>query len=179
MNEVFLQSQETLTIRAIETQDDAALETLVISVLTEFGCVGPGYASADPELKALSAVYTVSPGETIDRGYWVIADEQNRTVLGGGGFARLKGTVEAEGICELQKVYFHPKLRGQGFGRKIIELCIQEATKAGYQTIYLETTPQMKSAVGLYEKLGFNFLPSYLGDTGHRSCTVFMSRSLG
>lgn len=179
MNEVYSPSPENLTIRAIEAQDDAALETLVISVLTEFGCVGPGYASDDPELKALSEAYTVVPGETNDRGYWVILDEQDGTILGGSGFSRLKGTREKEGICELQKVYFRSQLRGLGFGRKIIELCIQEATQAGYHTIYLETMPQMKSAVGLYEKLGFKFLPTYLGDTGHRSCTVFMSRALG
>jgi putative acetyltransferase len=181
MNEVTLQTPlpQQFTIRPIAMQDDASLGMLVISVLNEFGCVGPGYASSDPELKALSSVYTVSPGEPIDRGYWVIVDEPSQQILGGAGFSRLKGTSDAEGICELQKVYFHPKLRGLGFGRKIIERCIQEATQGGYSTMYLESVPQMESAVGLYEKLGFQFLPNYLGDTGHRSCTVFMSRPLG
>lgn len=180
MNEVSppTQTQQTFTIRSVAAQDDAQLEALIISVLIEFGCVGPGYASGDPELISLSSVYTVAPGETYDRDYWVVVDELTQEVLGGAGFSRLKGTTEAEGICELQKVYFHPKLRGLGFGRKLVDRCIQEATKAGYRTMYLESVPQMESAIGMYEKFGFQFLPTYLGDTGHRSCTVFMSRPL-
>ena len=75
----------------------------------------------------------------------------------------VKGTTETEGICELQKVYFRPSLRGLGFGRKILERCIQEAAMAGYRLMYLESVPQMSNAVGIYEKLGFQHLSTRRG----------------
>jgi len=167
-----------LLIRPIAPQDDATLEKLVIDVLTEFGCVGPGYASADPEIKSLSTMYLSSDAHKRDRGYWVVADGKNHQVYGGAGFSRLKGTTESDGICELQKVYFDPKLRGLGFGRKILERCVQEAKQAGYRMMYLESTPQMKNALDIYAKFGFQYLPAPLGNTGHHSCSVFMSLDL-
>jgi len=171
-------SPANFVIRSIAPEDDAALENLVKSTLTEFGCVGPGFASSDPELKSLSGVYGFDESSLTDRGYWVVVDEHTQEALGGSGFSRLKGTTEADGICELQKVYFSPKLRGLGFGRKIVELCIREAARAGYRQMYLETMPQMSSAVGMYEKFGFRYVPGPLGNTGHSSCTVFMTLDL-
>ena len=169
---------DRLLIRPIAPQDDAALEKLVIDVLTEFGCVGPGYASEDPEIKSLSTLYRSAESSKMDRGYWVVADGDSQQVYGGGGFARLKGTTEMDGICELQKYYFAHHLRGLGFGRKILELCIREAKQAGYREMYLESTPQMKKALGIYEKFGFHYLPGPMGNTGHHSCSVFMSLDL-
>jgi putative acetyltransferase len=171
-----------LAIRPIAPQDDEALMALVLDTLTEFGCVGPGYASSDPEVRSLYTFYNPAPEDaaknTKDRAYWVVVDEDSQAVLGGAGFSRLKGTTETEGICELQKVYFRPSLRGLGFGRKILERCIQEAAMAGYRLMYLESVPQMSNAVGIYEKLGFQHLSTPLGNTGHTSCAVFMSREL-
>lgn len=169
---------DVLVIRPIEPRDNAEVKHLVISTLTEFGCVGPGFASSDPELEDLYTAYQPPTGQPSDRAYWVIYDTAAERVLGGGGFSRLKATTPEQGICELQKVYFSPELRGKGFGGKLLRRCIEEAGLAGYREMYLETMPQMASAVGLYEKLGFQHLPTYKGDTGHRSCTIFMSRPL-
>jgi putative acetyltransferase len=173
-----LAAPEVLNIRPITPEDNAAVAQLVRATLEEHQCIGPGFASSDPELDDLHAAYQTLDRLIPDRGYWVIADDAGH-VWGGGGFSRLKGTRPDESICELQKVYFHPGLRGRGYGRRLTEFCMREAEKAGYQTMYLETMPQMASALGLYRKLGFQPLPTYLGDTGHRSCTVFMSRPLG
>lgn len=169
---------EILAIRPIESGDNAALEALVIATLAEFGFVGPGFASSDPELKDLYANFHTSSDETPDKAYWVIFDQQTKRVLGGGGFSRLKGTTPEEGICELQKLYFSPELRGKGFGQKMLTLCIDEARRAGYRKMYLETTHQMTSAVRLYEKFGFQHRSTRMGNTGHHRCTVFMSRPL-
>jgi putative acetyltransferase len=168
---------EQLTIRPMTPADNTAVANLVRTTLEEHQCIGPGFASSDPELDDLYSVYQSPAGHVLDRGYWVISDEAGQ-VWGGGGFARLKGTRPDEGICELQKMYFHPGLRGRGYGRTLLTFCIQRAAEAGYRTMYLETMPQMESALNLYRKMGFQPLPTYLGDTGHRSCTVFMSRAL-
>lgn len=167
-----------LIIRPIQHQDNSQVEALILGVLVEFGCVGPGFASSDPELKDLFGAYQPPEGQKTDRAYWVIEDTASGQVLGGGGFAPLKGFAGAIATCELQKVYFHSALRGRGFGRKLLEKCLMEAAFCGYQSVYLETVSQMASAVGLYEKLGFQRLPGSLGNTGHTGCSIFMSRSL-
>jgi putative acetyltransferase len=166
-------NEERYIIRPVETRDNAALEKLVKDTLTEFGCVGPGFASADPELTRMYETY-----QEADSAYWVIYDTVENKVAGGAGFARLKGTSQEEAVCELQKLYFLPELRGLGFGRKMLELCIEEAAKAGYREMYLESLPQMESAVTMYEKFGFRSLSSCMGSTGHFKCTVFMNRPL-
>ncbi len=163
----------SLIVRPVAPQDNPHLFTLVRDVLTEHGCVGEGFAFADPELKQMYETYQ-APGSA----YWVVVDETSGRVLGGCGYSRLKGTTEAEGICELQKLYFYDELRGKGFGRKLLELSIEGATRDGYRVMYLETVHQMKNAQGLYAKFGFEPLEGPMGATGHHNCTVFMKRNL-
>jgi putative acetyltransferase len=165
---------DSLVLRPLTPSDNAALKNLIMDTLTEFGCIGPGFASSDPELEDLYSVY-YGNHKNNESAYWVIVDEQSGKLLGGGGFSRLKKTSLDEAVCELQKVYFSAELRGKGFGRKLLELCMEEATRAGYREMYLETVPQMQNAVSLYQKFGFKLLPTYMGDTGHRGCTIFMS----
>jgi putative acetyltransferase len=180
-------SRESCGIRPLEARDNAALLQLVLDTLQEHQCIGPGFASADPELQDLHAYYTqpsdnpVAPllaNPTKERGYWVLEEVATGRILGGVGYGPLKGALPDEKICELQKFYFRPEVRGQGFGRQLLELVIQESQAAGYRTIYLETVTQMIGALSLYEKVGFRSLTSPLGATGHTSCSVFMSRPL-
>ncbi len=166
-------SNPTHTIRPITGSDDPAMANIVVNILQEFGCVGPGYASSDPEIHKLFETYS-EPGSR----YLVIADEQN-TLWGGGGYSRLRGTTKADSICELQKLYFKPELRGLGLGRKMLDTLIQQAKAEGYERMYLESVPQMTNAISLYQRAGFAFLDAPLGDTGHHSCSVFMVRNLG
>lgn len=160
-------------IRPVESQDNGPLEAMIKAVLIEYGCVGEGYAFSDPELACLYETYS-QPGSA----YWVLADSETDRIMGGGGFARLAGTMPKEGICELQKLYFSPEARGHGFGKKFMTLCLEGATHAGYRLMYLETVPQMKEAIGLYEKFGFTHIPGPMGDTGHSKCDVTMTRPL-
>jgi putative acetyltransferase len=160
-------------IRLVEPQDNPALEKLVVSTLMEFGCCGPGYASEDPEIQDMYTTYNVQGSR-----YWVITDSTTGKIIGGGGFARLKGTTEAEGICELQKLYFLPETRGHGLGKRMMQQIIEEATRAGYREMYLESVPKMLAAIGLYESFGFHHLDGPMGNTGHHMCPVHMLRKL-
>jgi ribosomal protein S18 acetylase RimI-like enzyme len=46
-------------------------------------------------------------------------------------------------------------VQGLGIGRKLIEACISLARTDGSTAIVLETAEELKSAVHLYEKMGF------------------------
>lgn len=161
-------------IRPIRLEDNPQVCQMILSVLTEFGAVGEGYAYADPETREMFKYY-----QTPDSGYWVIEDGHTSRILGGGGFSRLKGTPPEENICELQKLYFYPETRGLGLGKKLMALILDRATKIGYDEMYLETIPPMTAAISLYQKFGFDFIPCHKGNTGHqKNCQVYMSRLL-
>ncbi len=81
-------------------------------------------------------------------------------------------------VCELQKMYFAPEVRGQGFGKQMIAKCLEAAKDFRYDTCYLESASQLKAAIHVYESYGFKHRTEPLGDTGHYSCGVWMYKDL-
>lgn len=163
-----------LLIRPINPDDNPAVKRLIVDTLVEFGCIGPGYASEDAELDDMFSAYRQTDGA-----FFVIEDTESMAVLGTGGFSRLKGTEPEDSICEFQKFYFRPALRGKGMGRQLISFVMRKAQAAGYREVYLETVPQMQAAIGLYRKMGFALLDSHRGATGHHErCPIRMARPL-
>jgi putative acetyltransferase len=160
-----------LELRPLEPRDDAAVAAIIRQVMPEFGASGPGFALHDPEVNGMSAAYAV-PG----RAYWVVVDEADR-VLGGGGIAPLDGGTP--GVCELRKMYFLPEARGRGAGELLLRRCLAFAQQAGYRTCYLETLAGMTQAQKLYQRLGFQPLARPLGATGHFGCDRWYALELG
>jgi putative acetyltransferase len=52
------------------------------------------------------------------------------------------------------------------------------AKENGYQTVYLETMPELSKAVKVYEHFGFQYLDAPMGNSGHCGCDLWMSKSL-
>lgn len=155
------QGSPGVSIRPIQPGDDAAVAEIVRTVLLEFGCSGEGFAGSDPELEQMSRHY---PGG--DARFFVLV--QGGGIVGCGGFSRLRGADPR--TCELQKMYFRPRIRGQGLGRRFLAFLLAQMRQAGYRQVYLETVPQMLAARHLYEAFGFRLLRSPLGSTGHHHC---------
>lgn len=165
---------ESCVIRRIEQADNTQVAAIVRRVLEEHAFNKPGTAYFDPELDDMFSHYQGN-GQC----YLVAVHEATQRVMGGGGYSRLKGTKTQEGLCELQKVYFLPDARGLGLGKKLLEALINQATRDGYQSMYLESAGEFANAVGLYEHLGFSHLDKHKGDTGHQGqCSIYMSRPL-
>ena len=97
-------------------------------------------------------------------------------IVGGAGVSQLENS--SENICELQKMYFLHEARGKGIGSQMIQKCLQKAIEFGYEKCYLETLPEMLAAQNLYKKMGFEYLCSPMGNTGHTTCPVWMIKSL-
>ncbi|ABI37838.1 transcriptional regulator, MarR family with acetyltransferase activity [Shewanella sp. MR-4] len=157
--------QSGYLIREATAADDAAIAQVIRAVSAEYGLTADkGYSVADPTLDCLSQIYS-QPGAQ----YWVI--EHEGQVVGGAGIAPLANNA---GICELQKMYFIPEIRGKGLAKRLALLALDFARGAGYQSCYLETTALLKEALKLYEHLGFNYLSAPLGNTGHDACEIPM-----
>ncbi len=97
-------------------------------------------------------------------------------ILGGGGIFPSEG-LPAQ-TCELVKMYLSPGARGRGLGQRLIEQCLEFATGSGYLQVYIETMPELRKAVSIYEKFGFEYLTGPLGNTGHFGCDVWMLKAL-
>lgn len=158
-----------LAIRLISPQDDPEIGQLIRSVLEEFNVPKVGTAYADASLNCMYDTYQKPRSR-----YFILSD--GISIYGGGGIAPLENY--SEDVCELQKMYFHKSVRGQGFGQKMMVLCLDFAKAAGYTRCYIETMEYMKRAQRLYLNTGFTLLDGPLGDTGHHACGVQMIKSL-
>jgi len=159
-----------LKLRQIRSEDNKQVAKLIRTVMTEFACVGEGYSIEDPEVDNMFEYYD-HPKAT----FYVVADETGK-IYGCAGIDKLSGG--DQDTCELKKMYFYDEIRGKGFGKKMLDLCLSTAKKNGYSKCYLETVARMKAANNMYAKNGFKLLDKNEGDTGHSSCDSYYIKDL-
>ena len=147
-------------IRGIEARDNAQVENVIRSCLIEFGANHEGTAWADPDLGRFSEIYCTEGNR-----YWVAVDE-NDTVVGGTGIGAL-----ADGVCELQKMYCLPHVRGTGLAQRLMSEALEYAARC-YDYCYLETLDNMAAAQRFYEKNGFERTDQPVVKTAHFACEI-------
>ena len=84
----------------------------------------------------------------------------------------------AERTAELVKFYLKASARGIGIGKKLMAKCIESAQVMGYNQLYLESLPEFKNAVAMYERANFAYLDQPLGNSGHFGCNIWMVKQL-
>lgn len=120
---------------------------IVRSCLREHGLAVRGTAYFDPELESLTSFYEKDRSK---RRYFVI--EEDGLIIGGAGLAAFDGF---DDCAELQKLYLVPQSRGKGLGKMLLDLVEKTASQLGYRRIYLETHSDLKDAIRLYERNGY------------------------
>lgn len=158
-----------ISIRTIQPADNPFLSRIVKDTLAEFGANKPGTVYYDPTTDTLFELF-----QTEGAAYFVA--EVDGKIAGGGGIYPTDG-LPAE-TCELVKMYLLPQARGTGLGRTLIEKSLAFAKDAGYKHVYLETMPELKQALSMYAKFGFEYLKGPMGNSGHTGCSLWMLRSL-
>ena len=162
-------SKININIRPIQIEDNSQIAKVIRSVFIDMGIPKVGTAYEDKSLDVMFESYYKPKHK-----YFVV--EQNNEIFGGAGIAPLDNY---EGnICELQKMYFSPRVRGLGLGKEMIDVCLDFAKQSGFDQCYLETMPFMTAAQNLYKKVGFQPISKSMGDTGHYSCSVWMIKDL-
>lgn len=136
-------------IRPITAADNAKIAKIIRVNLEHFHLDIPGTAYFDKELDSLSNYYGAKPEK---REYFIVTDNGG-SVIGGVGVAEFDGL---DNCAEIQKLYLSDAAKGKGLGKKLMQIAEEFAENAGYSRLYLETHSNLETAIGLYEKLGFN-----------------------
>ncbi|MES2329752.1 MAG: GNAT family N-acetyltransferase [Bacteroidota bacterium] len=159
-----------ISIRPIQPADNPAVANIIRRTLEEFGITRAGTVYFDKTTDHLFELFQSTPLSA----YFVV--EKDGVILGGAGIFPTDGL--PEGTCELVKMYLLPNARGTGLGRHMIDHCLQLAKQKGFTAVYLETMPELKKAMSVYEKFGFTYLEGPMGNSGHCGCDVWMIKSL-
>ena len=158
-----------ITFRKIEKKDNTELAEVIRKVFREFKIDKPGTVYFDPTTDNLYKLFGIPGCE-----YWIA--EEGGSIVGGCGVYPTPGL--PEGCAELVKLYLSLVHRGRGIGWSLMEKTFDSARKFGYSQLYLESLPELKKALSLYERAGFKYLPSAMGNSGHFGCNIWMLKDL-
>lgn len=159
-----------MNIRPIKASDNKDLAEIVRTTLVEFGANHPGTVFYDSTTDALFELFQHP------RSAYFVAENELGKLMGGGGIFPTEG-LPAD-TCELVKMYLLPEARGIGLGGMIISMCLEKAIENGFSRVYLETMPELALALKVYEKFGFEYIDSPLGNSGHFGCDLHMIKFL-
>jgi len=100
------------------------------------------------------------PGEYVSPSGHLLLAWVGDALAGCGALRALEGSDYAN-ACEMKRLFVRPGFRGLGLGRVITEALLDEARRAGYSHLLLDTLDDMEAARELYTSLGFEEIPPY------------------
>jgi putative acetyltransferase len=129
---------------------------LIGSVFAEYGMTFEP-AGFDRDLSAVREYYLAR------RGWFAVMVDEDRVV---GTVAALP---QANGVCEVKRLYLRPECRGRGHGAALMAYITAWARKAGFETIVAWSDARLPRAHLLYERLGFERFGERVADDADRS----------
>lgn len=109
------------------------------------------YQGFAAELAALPGKYAPPAGELL-----LARDSDGRPV----GCVGLR-PLDAEGCCEMKRLYVASEARGRGLGRALVTAILSAAARIGYREMRLDSLPVLVDATALYGRMGFLPIPPY------------------
>lgn len=161
--------EPTILIRSIEPGDNLLLAAIIRNSLIEFDAAKPGTVYFDETTDHLWEVFKKKGSR-----YFVVTIDG--MVAGGAGIYPTENL--PSDTCELVKLYLATSARGKGIGKLLLQQCEEAAIQLGYKNIYLETMPELKIAVPMYEKMGYHYLNHSMGNSGHTGCDIWMLKKI-
>jgi ribosomal protein S18 acetylase RimI-like enzyme len=111
------------------------------------------FQNFDAELAGLPGEYSAPSGHLL----LALVDGH----LAGCGAFRNLADADYANACEMKRLYVRPAFRRFGLGRVLAQALIDEARRAGYSVMLLDTLDDMEAARGLYTSLGFEEIAPY------------------
>jgi putative acetyltransferase len=165
----YICTMQNISIRLLGHADNNSIAEIIRNSLAEFGANKPGTVYYDPTTDDLYSLFKT-------KGAVYFIAELNNKIVGGAGIYPTDNL--PVGYCELVKMYLKSEVRGMGLGRHLIDKCLLWARENNYTHCYLETMPELRKAVSVYEKFGFTYLTGPMGNSGHFGCDVWMVKEL-
>ena len=81
--------------------------------------------------------------------------------VAGCGAVRALADCDYPNACEMKRLYVRPAFRGFGLGRLLVQALLDDAKRAAYSAVLLDTLDDMEAARGLYASFGFEEVPPY------------------
>ena len=156
----------TISIRPVRTPADLEAVAELFQEYAASLSTDLAYQNFERELAERPGAYAPPGGELF------IARSEAGDALGCVAFRLL----EIEGVGEMKRLFLHPTARGLGLGRLLTQTVIDTAAERGCRELRLDTLPDMKTAIRLYEAMGFRRIEAYYQPTPPG--TVFMALSL-
>ena len=111
------------------------------------------FQNFEAELAALPGEYAAPGGQLI------VAYVDGE--LAGCGALRPIADSDYANACEMKRLFVRGTCRGVGLGRVLAQTLLDEARRAGYSAMLLDTLDDMEAARELYASLGFVEIPPY------------------
>jgi len=156
----------TIFYRPIQKCDNDEIATIIRTSLEDLNMAIDGTVYTDPTTDALYELF-----QTPQSVYWIA--QNDKQIIGGCGIFPTKNL--PSGYAELVKLYVQKEFRGQGVGEELMKKSIKSAKEMGFSHLYLESFPSFKSAIQLYNGLGFIQQENPLGESGHFACNHYMT----
>jgi GNAT superfamily N-acetyltransferase len=149
---------QTLHIRSARDSDRAAVRDLTLAAYEQYAAVLPEALWNGYRRNLLATLDADGPADRI------VAEHEGAIV--GSVFlfppsAGAYGDVAAGGAYpEVRLLAVSPAARGQGVGTALMHECIRRARDAGAAALGLHTTDMMRTAMRMYERMGFVRVPA-------------------
>ena len=143
----------TIALRHAETAEELAQAAEVFREYAASLGIDLCFQNFDAELATLPGDYAAPAGRLL----LAYVDGQ----LAGCGAMRPLPEADYANACEMKRLYVRPGFRGFGLGRVLAEALLDEARRAGYSAMLLDTLDDMEAARDLYTTLGFVEIPPY------------------
>ena len=148
-----------VTVRDARDDERDAVAELTLRAFAEYATImaPPAWAALEGALRA-----ALERGERAER---MVAEREGRLVGSVMLFppaSRAYGGLAAPPPWpELRLLAVAPEARGHGVGQALVEECVRRARRAGAPELGLHTSRSMRSAMRMYERMGFVRAPEY------------------
>lgn len=91
-----------------------------------------------------------NPGRVIEEGGYIFSLVTDGKVVGVCALFN-----KGEGVYELARMAVSPQYQGRGYGRALIQACLDKVRQIKARRVYLVSNTKLKRAIALYRKSGF------------------------
>jgi putative acetyltransferase len=137
-----------IAIRPVRDEDSPDILGILAAVFAEYpGCILE--LSEVPELARPATSFAEMGGS-----FWA-ADREGQLL----GFVAMVPDGDGDGLFELKKLYLRRDARGNGLGRRLIDLVEAEVRRRGGSRVHLWTDTRFETAHRVYERCGYQRQP--------------------